>query len=264
MKSIFYIIIVLSAFNLNAQGNWWLVEKEKLDEVPYSLVLKIQSVASDTSLGGTGFFVSDTCVITNRHLVWNSDMQMIHEKILVSAGFIGYDKAPLFGSVLVELKLDSNLFLPDDHLKSENDFAMIKLPNNWLYQQVDPTGTKVLMNLSPFSEDNLNKNEINITGFTGWKKTSKKKPRGRMYNSRATFVKRLDNGEMQYKASSVRGGNSGSPIWILIQSEYHIIGIHRRGASAIPEMFGKRHGVYWTQEKINLINRWQNSLSGVN
>ena len=252
-------LLLITLFGLSSsygQENWSLITESELSLLPNKYILKIQPILSDTANGGTGFFISPTCVLTNRHLVWNSNKNELHKSLLISAGFIGYDKAPLFGSEKVSLQKGVNVFLPENFLGNGNDFAMIKLSSDSLYSQIIPHEKNTFFFLTPFSVDSLDQMELNITGFTGWRRISKKKPRGRLYHAKAKYIKSLNNGEVQYKALSVRGGNSGSPIWIQRGDRFLIIGIHRRGAARIPEIFGKRHGVKWTAEKIDLISSW--------
>lgn len=252
------LLLILLAFQSYSQTKWSLVSKEDLTVNPFKNILKIQPIDRDTTKGGTGFFISKTCLLTNRHLVWNSNKKEIHQSILISSGFIGYNETPLFGSQKIILEENVNVFLPENFLQNGNDFAMIKLPNDSLYNLASQNENSFPFRLTPFSVEDLNNDKLHMAGFTGWRSRSRKKPKGRLYYTKAKYIKSLSNGEIRYRASSVRGGNSGSPIWIKDGETYAIVGIHRRGAATFPEIFGRRHGVGWTKEKIALITSWMN------
>lgn len=253
-------IICLIPYFLHAQ-DWSLIPIKQMSSIPFKYILKVQPVVNGKpSLGGTGFLIKEKYLLTNRHLVWNRKQGKIHNKVLISAGFIGYKKQPIFGSIEIELILGENLFLPEEHLKNENDFALIKLPNASIYLKTHPDNSNISINLIPFEENEIKHQRLNLSGYTGWKRNNKRKPKGRLYNAKIKFIKLLSNGEIRYNSRHVRGGNSGSPIWIKKEQTYHVVGIHRRGASPFKEFFGRRHGVAFTKKNILLIENWISDL----
>ena len=225
-------------------------------QVPFKYILKVQPVIDgDLKKGGTGFFINERCLLTNRHLVWNRRSSKLYDEIKITAGFIGYNKEPLFGSQTVIIQQNVNLFLPENFLSGRNDFAMIVLADNTLFNQIyKKPNEKFTLALVPFSKSKLLDKTLMLTGYTGWKRNTNRKRRGRLYNIKVTFKKTV-NGEIRYYANNVRGGNSGSPLWNKINDIYETVGIHRRGATR-HEIFGRRHGVQFTEDNIALINDW--------
>ncbi len=195
-------------------------------EIPYRAVcLLVITGADNKQYLGTGFFVSDKCVITAGHNVFFNGAWA--KKIIVVGG--SYDQGDYFG------RTESSDFQSVAGWTVNGDI-------NFDYGAVFLATGDIQKKANYFFSiaQDTNGDVIKISGYGVDK-------RGEQYADEGPVSKR-SKFRIFYNLDTMRG-NSGSPIFTSDQSLYTAIGIHTRGD--IPNS-----GIRFTENVIKQINNW--------
>ena len=268
MKQIIFSIIIVFVFNqLSAQT---LVENYST-EIPFRYVTKIKyEKHGKIRPGGTGFFISKRCILTNVHLVIN---QMNKEPFAKIEIYVGYndETGEWLGKQEIEPVLGENLFIPDDALFPKGDgfdiylmrdYAMLVLPDESLNSLVAGEDETPYFEMLNVSQAQLIKNtRLNQAGYPGWRRTDIGRRNGRLYWFRPKYKKIYASKPRSvgiiYKVNG-RGGNSGSPIWIEKDGKIYVVAVHRSGVKRTRRAFG----VPFTDEVLEQIYEWLEEVEG--
>jgi glutamyl endopeptidase len=176
---------------------------------------------------GTGFFISERCVITAGHCVfYNGDWV---DEICVIPGANGNDKP--FGKQ-ISTNFKSVLGWTNDS-KNDFDHGAIILNDNTLFKNIN-----AVFEFKPFQ----NEYKGEISGYPSDKDGTQWKGEGSIYSS--------TDYRLFYDIDTVTG-NSGSPVYIEDGDRRIVIGIHSFGDNP-------NSAVSVNQEIINLWNDWSN------
>jgi len=207
-------------------------DRRSLVEDPYRypnlFVGQIKSINDkNETFFGTGVLISKNCVLTVAHnIIQNVNRKRVPippDKITFSPGKT-LDINP-FGEIKI-----IDYYLPEEFLqfKHEHDWALLVLS--------EPVGLLIKevfnIDITIFDRSILNtaiseNNEILIIGYPG-----EDEKNGRIYESSKGHYKKMDeNFEKHFVAYTLdtTGGQSGSPVFEKINSDYYIFGIHQRG-----------------------------------
>ena len=186
-------------------------------EYPYTAIcsLKIRS-SSGRSYMGTGFFISSRILLTAGHCVYIHDDNGWPDCIEVIPG---RDKSENpFGSVIANEFMSFDEWIED---RDRNfDMGVIILPEDC------PFGEKVgWFGCKTFLDEKEYKGKIfNISGYPG--------ERGGREQLKMSGVGECQGPLLKYDIDTT-GGQSGSPVWIVKDNKYYVIGVHTMGNSSI-------------------------------
>lgn len=186
-------------------------------EYPYTAIcsLKIRS-SSGRSYMGTGFFISSRILLTAGHCVYIHDDNGWPESIEVIPGRDKSEKP--FGSVIANEFMSFDEWIEN---KDRNyDMGVIILPEDC------PFGEKVgWFGCKTFLDEKEYKGKIfNISGYPG--------ERGGREQLKMSGVGECQGPLLKYDIDTT-GGQSGSPVWIVKDNKYYVIGVHTMGNSSI-------------------------------
>lgn len=186
-------------------------------EYPYTAIcsLRIRSSSGKTYMG-TGFFISSRILLTAGHCVYIHDDNGWPESIEVIPGREKNEKP--FGSVVADQFMSF-----DDWIENRDrnfDMGVIILPEDC------PFGKKVgWFGCKTFLDEKEYMGKIfNISGYPGekggreqWKMSGEGESQGPL---------------LKYDIDTT-GGQSGSPVWIVNDNKYYVIGVHTMGNSSL-------------------------------
>ena len=186
-------------------------------EYPYTAIcsLKIRS-SSGKYYMGTGFFISSRILLTAGHCVYIHDDNGWPDSIEVIPGRDKSEKP--FGSVIANEFMSFDEWIED---RDRNyDMGVIILPEDC------PFGEKVgWFGCKTFLDEKEYKGKIfNISGYPG--------ERGGREQLKMSGEGECQGPLLKYDIDTT-GGQSGSPVWIVKDNKYYVIGVHTMGNSSI-------------------------------
>lgn len=186
-------------------------------EYPYTAIcsLRIRSSSGKTYMG-TGFFISSRILLTAGHCVYIHDDNGWPESIEVIPGRDKNEKP--FGSVVADQFMSF-----DDWIENRDrnfDMGVIILPEDCPFgKKVGWFGCKTFLD-----EKEYMGKTFNISGYPGekggreqWKMSGEGESQGPL---------------LKYDIDTT-GGQSGSPVWIVNDNKYYVIGVHTMGNSSL-------------------------------
>jgi V8-like Glu-specific endopeptidase len=186
------------------------------EQYPWRCICQLNIVAGDgSSWLGTGWLISPRTVITAGHVVFMAQHGGWVRQIEVSPGRDG-DRRP-FGSVIATSLRSVQGWT--QHGSATDDFGAILLPPDQRFG--DQVGFFGLRN---YDDAGLNGTSVNVAGYPG------DKPGGTLW-WHARELKSISPETLVYEADTA-GGQSGGPVWRVVDGQRFGVGVHNYGDQA--------------------------------
>lgn len=203
--------------------------------------------ANGSTYVGTGVLIDGENVLTNAHNLYNKD------SVHVYPGYAKSLKAP-FGVLKVICKLDSTVFMTDAYLAapktSAEDYAILKVQGKEVYDRIYQHSDDRKIN---FQQMDPPTETLNISGYPCFKFWEFWRPRKCQYcyQNQTRKYTLTQNDVIMYRLNT-RKGSSGSPLYIIEDGRYYLIGIHKSGQGF------SNQGVFYNEERYHTIQGWIN------
>lgn len=217
-------------------------EEANIQEFPNMFVSKLKMKKDMATYSGTGIIINENTLLTNAHNVYGKDSIII---------YLGHQRNKInpLGEIKIKCEIGKNVFYSDkfDANDVSYDFAVVKFSNPKIIENLLKLSFGKFIEIQNFK----NINELHITGYPVYRWFEFKSNNGEVqyYNSTKTFNLSNKNLLINYKLNT-RGGSSGSPLWIISENKYYIVGIHKSGK------IKNNQGILYDEERLKLIKQW--------
>ena len=205
-------------------------------DYPWRAICSLSMTAADGSGWiGTGWLVAPRTIITAGHCVYMHDRGGWVSSVRVMPGRNGSaTETPFPSCVATHVRTTTAWIQSRD---SNQDYGCIILPQSFMnYSSLGTFGFANLNDLQGLT--------VNISGYPG------DKPAGtQWFHSRQ--IKSVSDRRFSYDIDTA-GGQSGAPVWRLLNGERHAVGIHTNGAST------GNSAVRITSAVFDNIMKWKN------